>query len=94
VTVANARKDSEILRGEGDARAAGIYADAYNEDADFYGFVRSLEAYRKTIGKGTTMVLPPSSEFFQAMQAPDAGVPVPAVGEGPPSEPPAQPDQP
>jgi len=87
VTVAEARKDSEILRGEGDARAAGIYADAYNEDSEFYGFVRSLEAYRKTIGKGTTMVLPPSNEFFRAFQAPNGGTPAPAAGGGAPSAP-------
>lgn len=92
VTVADARKDSEILRGEGDARAAGIYADAYNEDVEFYSFVRSLEAYRKTIGKGTTMVLPPSSEFFRVMQAPSAEAPAP-VGAAP-SAPAAEPDQP
>ena len=94
VTVAEARKDSEILRGEGDARAAGIYADAYNEDSEFYGFVRSLEAYRKTIGKGTTMVLPPSNEFFRAFQAPNGGTPAPAEGAGAPSAPAAEPDQP
>lgn len=96
VTVADARKDSEILRGEGDARAAGIYADAYNEDVEFYGFVRSLEAYRKTIGKGTTMVLPPSSEFFRVMQAPSAEArgpePAPApVGAAPSTPPDPQP---
>jgi membrane protease subunit HflC len=70
VTVAEARRDSEILRGEGDARSAAIYAEAYNADPEFYGFLRSLEAYRKTIGAGTTMVLPPSSEFFRALQNP------------------------
>lgn len=70
VIVAEARRDAEIVRGEGDARAAGIYAQAYNADPEFYGFVRSLEAYRKTIGEGTTMVLPPSSEFFRAFQDP------------------------
>lgn len=92
VTVAEARKDAEILRGEGDALAAGIYADAYNQDAEFYGFVRSLEAYRKTIGKGTTMVLPPSNEFFRAMQSPNGGPPAPAAaGEAAPA---AEPDQP
>jgi membrane protease subunit HflC len=70
VTVAEAWRDSEILRGEGDARSAAIYAEAYNADPEFYGFLRSLEAYRKTIGAGTTMVLPPSSEFFRALQNP------------------------
>ncbi len=92
VTVADARKDAEVLRGEGDARAAGIYADAYNEDVEFYSFVRSLEAYRKTIGKGTTMVLPPSSEFFRVMQAPSAEAPAPApVGVAPSAPPDPQP---
>ncbi|MBW2317033.1 MAG: protease modulator HflC, partial [Deltaproteobacteria bacterium] len=49
----------------GDAVAAGIYAEAYGDDAEFYDFVRSLEAYRKTIGSNTTLVLPPDSEFFR-----------------------------
>ena len=63
--LAEARRDSEILRGEGDATAARIYADAYDRDPEFYAFVRSLEAYRKTIGAGTTLVLPPDHPFFQ-----------------------------
>lgn len=70
VTVAEAERDKSILEGEGDARAAAIYADAYNADAEFYGFVRSLEAYRKTIGAGTTLVLSPDSEFFRALGDP------------------------
>ncbi len=70
VTVAEAKRDAEILRGDGDAQAAAIYAEAYSADPDFYGFVRSLEAYRKTIGEGTTMVLPPEHEFFRELQAP------------------------
>jgi membrane protease subunit HflC len=72
VTVAEARRDAEMLRGEGDARAAGVYAQAYGADPEFYGFVRSLEAYRKTLGEGTTLVLPPSSEFFRIFEDPDA----------------------
>ena len=63
--VAQARADSEVLRGEGDAEAAGIYARAYAKDPGFYGFVRSLEAYRKTLGEGTTLVVPPNHEFFK-----------------------------
>lgn len=65
VIVAEATRDSEILRGEGDAEAARIYAEAYSADEDFYDFVRSLEAYRKTIGSKTTLVLPPDSGFFR-----------------------------
>jgi len=63
--VAQARADSEVLRGEGDAEAARIYAEAYSKDPDFYAFVRSLEAYRKTLGEGTTIVAPPDHEFFK-----------------------------
>jgi membrane protease subunit HflC len=65
VTVANAKRESEIARGEGDAEAARIYAEAYSTNPDFYAFLRSMEAYRKTIGKETTLVLSPDSEFFR-----------------------------
>jgi membrane protease subunit HflC len=65
IIVAKARGKAEVVRGEGDATAARIYAEAYGEDPEFYSFVRSLEAYRKTIGEGTTLVLSPDSEFFQ-----------------------------
>lgn len=67
VVVAEARGRAEVERGKGDAEAARIYAEAYSTDAEFYGFVRGLEAYRKTIGKGTTMVLPPDHEFFRLL---------------------------
>ncbi len=63
--VAAARSEAEVVRGEGDAEAAGIYAKAYNNDPDFYAFVRSLEAYRKTLGENTTLVVPPDHEFFK-----------------------------
>ena len=67
--VAEARAESEVLRGEGDAEAARIYAGAYGRDADFYAFVRSLEAYRKTLGENTTLVVPPDHEFFRFLDA-------------------------
>ena len=67
-TRARARAWSETTRGEGDAEAARIYADAYSQDPEFYAFVRSLEAYRTTIGPRTTMVLPPDHEFFRFLQ--------------------------
>jgi membrane protease subunit HflC len=63
--VAEARAEAEVLRGEGDATAARIYAGAYSKDADFYAFVRSLEAYRKTLGENMTLVVPPDHEFFR-----------------------------
>ena len=65
VIVANARGEAQITRGEGDAESTRIYAAAFGEAPDFYAFVRSLEAYRKTIGEGTTLILSPDSEFFQ-----------------------------
>jgi len=68
IIVANATRDSEITQGEGDAEATRIYAEAYAGDADFYAFTRSLEAYRKTIGEETTLVLSPDSEFFRFLQ--------------------------
>jgi membrane protease subunit HflC len=74
-TVAEARRQADVLRGEGDAEAARTYAAAYGQDPEFYAFVRSLEAYRKTIGDRTTLVLPPDHEFFRFLepgQAPPA----------------------
>jgi membrane protease subunit HflC len=65
VIVANAKGEAQISRGEGDAESTRIYAAAYGKAPEFYAFVRSLEAYRKTIGEGTTLVLSPNSEFFQ-----------------------------
>lgn len=67
VTVAEARGQASRERGTGDAEAARIYAEAYQADAEFYEFQRSLEAYRKTIGEGTTMVLAPDHEFFKLL---------------------------
>jgi membrane protease subunit HflC len=73
VTIANAQRDADIARGQGDAEATRIYAEAYSADAEFYGFLRSLEAYRKTIGAETTLVLSPDSEFFRYLQGTPAG---------------------
>jgi membrane protease subunit HflC len=67
VIVAEAREKAERLRGEGEAEAARIYSDAYARDVGFYEFVRSLDAYRKTLGEGTTLVLPPEHEFFHTL---------------------------
>jgi membrane protease subunit HflC len=68
VIVANARRDAEIQRGIGDAEAARIYSEAYSADPDFYAFVRSLDAYRKTIDAKTTLVLSPDTEFFKYLE--------------------------
>jgi membrane protease subunit HflC len=66
VTLAQAERDAQRMRGEGDARAAEIYAEAYGGDAEFYGFHRSLQAYREAFGNGSdVIVLDRDSEFFR-----------------------------
>ena len=71
VIEAEAYRDSEQIRGEGDALAAGIYATAYNQDPEFYSFVRSLNAYRSTFGnKDDVMLVDPNSDFFRYLKDP------------------------
>lgn len=66
IILANAYRDSEKIRGEGDAQSASNYAQAYSQDAEFYSFYRSLESYRKSFGqRGDILVLSPDSEFFR-----------------------------
>ena len=66
IILANAYRDSEIVRGEGDAVSANNYAQAYNKNADFYSFYRSLESYKKSFGQNNDiMVLNPNTEFFR-----------------------------
>ncbi|MDG1905211.1 MAG: protease modulator HflC [Arenicella sp.] len=66
VTIADAERDSNIMRGEGDATATRIYAEAYGRDAEFYELYRSLEAYKQTFAsEGDIMVIEPDSEFFK-----------------------------
>ncbi len=67
VLLADSYKRSEEIRGEGDARAAEIYANAYSSDPEFYDFVRTLAAYRKIIDKKTTLVLPADAEIFKLL---------------------------
>lgn len=65
VTLADAYRDAQQIRGEGDAVAADIYAQAYGKDEDFFEFYRSLEAYRESFsGNNSLMVLEPKGEFF------------------------------
>ena len=68
ILMADARKQADIERGAGDALAVKIFADAYGRDPSFYEFVRTLEAYRKTLGEGTTLILSPSSDFFRLLK--------------------------
>jgi membrane protease subunit HflC len=69
VILSEAYRDSERVRGAGDARAAEIYAAAYSKDRDFYAFYRSLQAYRNSIGRDQdVLILKPDSDFFQFLQ--------------------------
>lgn len=66
VLLAEAEKQSEILRGEGDGARAAIFNSVANQDPEFYSFYRSLQAYRNSLrGEDTTMVLNPNSDFFR-----------------------------
>jgi len=70
VTVANAYRDAQKIKGEGDARAAAAYAEAFGRDPQFAQFYRSLDAYKQSFNKKSdVMVLDPSSDFFRAMQS-------------------------
>jgi len=68
VMLADAERNARQLRGEGDAIAAQIYADAYSQNADFYSFLRSMDAYKKSFNsKQDVMVIAPDSDFFKYM---------------------------
>jgi modulator of FtsH protease HflC len=71
ILIADARKQSELTRGDGDAQATKIFAEAYGRDPDFYRFVRTLDAYRTALRPGTSMVLSPDSEFLRLMKGTD-----------------------
>ena len=74
VTVANAYREAQMIKGEGDAEAARIYADSFGRDAQFAKFYRSLEACKATFNKKSDlMVLDPSSDFFNAMRSSGGG---------------------
>jgi membrane protease subunit HflC len=74
VTVAEAYRDAQRVKGEGDAQAARIYAEAFQRNPEFYSFYRSMEAYRQGMRtKGDVMVLDPSSEFFKYFKGPGRG---------------------
>ena len=69
VMLADAERNARTVKGQGDATAAKIYADAYNKDSEFYSFLRSLDAYKKTFkNKEDMMVLSPDSDFFKYMK--------------------------
>jgi membrane protease subunit HflC len=97
--ISASRRDSEILRGEGDAERNRVFALAYNANPEFFEFYRSMEAYRTALASsGTTMVLSPDSEFFRYFgsngslplgTAPAISGATPTAPEGLPAVPPA-----
>jgi membrane protease subunit HflC len=74
VTLAEAYRDAQRMKGEGDAKAASIYASAFGRNAEFYSFYRSLDAYKQTFkNKSDVMVLDPSSSFFKYLKNANKG---------------------
>ncbi len=70
-TLAEAQRTALMTRGEGDAEAAKLFADAFSQDPDFYAFIRSLRAYDNSFNSSQdVMVLSPDSDFFRFMQSP------------------------
>lgn len=70
VLFAEARRDSERIRGEGDAEAASVYSAAFEEDPEFYAFTRSLDSYRQTFNsKDDVLLLEPRSDYFRYLEA-------------------------
>ena len=76
VIIAEAYRDAQRVKGEGDAKAAAIYAKAFSENAEFYSFYRSLEAYRASFrNRSDLLVLEPNSDFFRYLKNPGANRP-------------------
>ncbi len=70
ILLAESYEKAEKLKGQGDAEAIKIYADAFERDPEFFAFVKTLQAYEKSLGSNTTIVLPSDSEFFRYLSPP------------------------
>lgn len=74
VIQANAFRDAELVRGDGDATATRIYAEAFDRDPEFYSFTRSMRAYQQSFdGNGDILLIQPDSEFFRYLNDPRGG---------------------
>ena len=71
--LADAYKQAQAIKGDGDGKAASIAADAYGRDPQFYQFYQSMQAYKNSFKPGDVMVVDSSSEFFRFMRGPDGG---------------------
>jgi len=66
--ISSANKEAQEIKGKADAEAAKIYADAYNQDPEFYSFIKSLESYKDAVGQNTNLVISADSEFYKFLQ--------------------------
>lgn len=66
--LSTANREAEEIKGKADAEAAKIYADAYNQDPEFYSFTKSLESYKTAVGQNTNLVISSDSEFYKFLQ--------------------------
>ena len=74
--LAEAYRDAQHVKGEGDAKATDIYAKAFSQNPEFYAFYRSMEAYRSTFrGKSDLMLIAPDSDFFRYLKDPSGRAP-------------------
>jgi len=74
VLLSEAYRDAEKIKGEGDARASAIYAQAFGQNPEFFTFYRSLEAYRESFrGRNDVLVIDPSSDFLKYLRTPVPG---------------------
>ena len=67
-----AYKAAQEVMGKADAEATRIYAEAYNKDVELYSFLKSMDVYKKTLGKDTTLVLSTDSDFLKYLKGSDA----------------------
>jgi len=88
VILAEAKRQAEILRGQGEGESVKVYADAFGKDKDFFAFYRSMQAYRDALsGHNTSLVLSPDNEFFRYFgNAAGSGAGGPAGGAAKPAE--------
>ena len=68
VIISTANREAEEIKGKADAEASKIYADAYNQDPDFYSFTKSMESYKAAVGQNTNLVISSDSEFYKFFQ--------------------------
>ena len=76
IILATAYGESQILRGEGDAQAALVTAQAFGQDLEFYALVRRLQVYEAILGEGSTIILPPDSDLLRYLESPVFVAPV------------------